>query len=375
MPGSDQGGDGVTYEWRRDAPSNQVQLAVGRCLIAVMDASRWTELGLLTDTVKVIDRHPRLLRSLRFGDDDYGACVFDMVPALLNEQKPRAGDLWLPPQPALSLHQRFPNLEVVADFIDLPEWLAEHEDKLFHRLFDDAATDATLPDGTVLSAAESAAARLEVGEMRRQVERIRRDHATDPESSVGQAKDLVETVCRTILGLTGDTAGAEKPTFPQLVKRTMLHLGIDPSQAEQHSKDAVEARIAKQMVGAIASLLNGADELRNARGTGHGRSGAPLVDQALARMTVSLVMAAVVYLIEIFESQTGSGAAPELVAPARVQPQALKVGSVVLHRTFGEGRVLAVVGAGNTTKADVDFGADIGIKRLSLRHADLVLRG
>ena len=328
----------MTITWRSDAPPNQIQLAVGRCLIAVMDASRWTELGLLTDTADVIDRHPRLLRSLRSGDDDYGAYVFDMVPALLDEQKPKARDLddiWDPPPPALTLHQRFPNLEVVADFIDLPEWLAEHEEKLFPRLFDDAAADATLPDGTVLSAAESAAARLEVGEMRRQVDRIRRDHASDPESSVGQAKDLVETVCRTILGLTGDTAGAEKPTFPQLVKRTMLHLGIDPSQAEQHTRDAVEARIAKQMLAGIASLLNGADELRNAHGTGHGRSGAPLLDQALARMTVSLVMAAVVYLIEVFESQTGSGAAPELVATAAVLPQTLEVGSVVRHETFG----------------------------------------
>lgn len=97
------------------------------------------------------------------------------------------------------------------------------DEKLFQRLLADTSdTDSTLPDGTVLSAAESAAARLEVGEMRRQVERMRRDHATDPEATIGQAKDLIETVCRTILGLTGDTTGSEPLTLHALVKLAQI---------------------------------------------------------------------------------------------------------------------------------------------------------
>ena len=89
--------------------------------------------------------------------------------------------------------------------------------------------DAALPDGTVLSEAEATAARLEVGEMRRQIERIRRDHAGDPEALIGQAKELIETTCKTILGITGqvDDGALE---LPALVKQTLLHLGIDPTQ-------------------------------------------------------------------------------------------------------------------------------------------------
>lgn len=372
----------MTLTWRDDAPPNLVKLAVGRCLIDVMDVSKWTELGLLTDTSDQIDAHPRLLRSLRFDDDDYAGHVLDFVPALLHETKPKAApvDPWADPPapPAPTLAERFPNLDTVADFIDLPAWLALSDEKLFHRLLADTSdTDSTLPDGTVLSAAESAAARLEVGEMRRQVERIRRDHATDPEATIGQAKDLIETVCRTILGLTGDTTGSEPLKLHALVKRTMLHLGIDPTQVDQQTNDAVQARIAKQILGGIASLLQAADELRNARGTGHGRSGAPLIDDALARMSVGVVLASVVYLTEVFESRTGAGAKPVLVggpeaAPPSQRPSApLTVSQVVRHPTFGEGQITALEGAGDTLTADIEFGTGTGSKRLLVRYAKL----
>lgn len=67
-----------------------MKLEVGRCLIDLMDVSKWTELGLLTDTSDQIDAHSRLLRSLRFNDDDYAGHVLDFVPALLNETNPKA---------------------------------------------------------------------------------------------------------------------------------------------------------------------------------------------------------------------------------------------------------------------------------------------
>lgn len=55
---------------KSDAPTNRVKPAVARCLIDRMDSSRWTELGLLTNTNDVIIGHARLLLSLYFGDDD-----------------------------------------------------------------------------------------------------------------------------------------------------------------------------------------------------------------------------------------------------------------------------------------------------------------
>jgi DNA helicase-2/ATP-dependent DNA helicase PcrA len=57
----------------------------------------------------------------------------------------------------------------------------------------------------------------------------------------------------------------------------------------------------------------------------------------------------------------------------RQQPRAipkLVPGDRVLHTTFGMGTVIATSGAGDDSKADVDFGSS-GVKRLSLRHAPL----
>ena len=352
----------------------------------------------MTDTSDRIADHPRLLRSLRFGDDDYDGCVLDVVPTVLGEPPTPAFPRWpTPPEPALS--EAFPNLDVVSDFLDLPAWLALDNPQLFDRVFtavDVEAGDATMPDGTVLSAAEAAAARLEVGEMRRQVERIRRDFADDPEAAVGQAKELIESVCKTILGLTGDAAQGRED-LPKLVTRTLAHLGLDPAQLA--GDDAVEVRAANRMLGGVSSVLNGAGELRNVRGTGHGRSGTPVVDAALARLTVGVVLPSVVYLIEVFESQTEHPAveAPDLIdapsartseaasatpsevaRPATAEPATLPdvaVGNFVVHGTFGEGQVIAVDGPGPFKQVvTVEFDGDVGRKRLLLRYADLRVR-
>lgn len=353
-----------------------------------MNSSGWTELGLLTNTSDAITGHARLLRSLYFGDDDYETCVFEVVGPVLDEQPdpvsdprdPRARD-----SEPLSLLEKLPNLETVAHFIDLPAWLAQNDEKLFDQIFVDPEPDgdATLPDGTVLSAAESAAARLEVAEMHRQVDRIRRDHADDPEAAIGQAKELVETVCKTILGMTGDVPDAGTVKFSALVKKTLLHLGIDPAQVDDlasaggsvlgpgAASDRVQVKAAKQVLGGLSSVLNGANELRNARGTGHGRSGSPLISDALARLTVGMVLPAVIYLIEVFENRTGDEA-PQLVrAPSSASPSGLSVGDFVRHETFGEGRVVESDGEGPKQIVSVDFGLGIGTKRLLLRYAPL----
>lgn len=39
----------------------------------------WEEVGLLTDTLDLITGHPRLFRSLSFGDDDYSYCVLQVL--------------------------------------------------------------------------------------------------------------------------------------------------------------------------------------------------------------------------------------------------------------------------------------------------------
>ncbi len=56
--------------------------------------------------------------------------------------------------------------------------------------------------------------------------------------------------------------------------------------------------------------------------------------------------------------------------PAIKTVPSVDVGDRVLHTIFGMGTVIATSGAGDTAKADVDFGS-VGVKRLSLKHAPM----
>lgn len=46
--------------------------------------SEWLELGTLTDCFKLVDGHDRLLRSYRFGDDDYDGCVLSVLRTMID---------------------------------------------------------------------------------------------------------------------------------------------------------------------------------------------------------------------------------------------------------------------------------------------------
>ena len=47
------------------------------------DDGKWRELGYLTDTIEAIEGHPRLLRSLHWGDEDYEGNVLKVLPTIL----------------------------------------------------------------------------------------------------------------------------------------------------------------------------------------------------------------------------------------------------------------------------------------------------
>jgi len=66
-----------------------------------------------------------------------------------------------------------------------------------------------------------------------------------------------------------------------------------------------------------------------------------------------------------WRATVGFGARPAIKTVPSVD-----VGDRVLHTTFGMGTVIATSGAGDTAKADVDFGS-VGLKRLSLKHAPM----
>ena len=64
---------------------------ISKAIIATFEKGDWKSLGYATETEQDIDRHPRLLRSLSWGDPDYDGHVFDMVENIydLKEENPK----------------------------------------------------------------------------------------------------------------------------------------------------------------------------------------------------------------------------------------------------------------------------------------------
>lgn len=270
---------------RADADENKIIRAVVKAIEATFDRSRWLELALATDNLDRVKNHPRLLRSLDWGDPDYSACVIEMVPSILGRTKPRASifdDLPLPPD------QPFPNLSVVEEFLSLPTWLKEHEPELYRDLY-------AGEDEAVLDELQSAAAELGIPDVDEHAVRIRRGLHEDPAQAIGSSKELLETVLKAVLGLHG--AGPEtKLDIPRLVKDANVALGLDAAGVRNKDPGAKQRR---QLLGSLSHIVNSAAELRNAGlGTGHGLSQRPALDVATARLVVSAAVAAATFYIE-----------------------------------------------------------------------------
>lgn len=70
-------------------------------------SSEWTELSYLTDTFEYVNGHPRLLRSLLWGDDDYKGHAIDAVAFMIKKDPT--------------------NLRKMVEFPALRVWLSEHD--------------------------------------------------------------------------------------------------------------------------------------------------------------------------------------------------------------------------------------------------------
>jgi hypothetical protein len=89
----------------------------------------------------------------------------------------------------------------------------------------------------------------------------------DTDLAIGTAKELLETVCKSILKQKGAAIDTNW-TLPKLIKETSNSLDFRPKEAEDPAK--AEQSI-KQILGGISSIVQGVTELRNAYGTGHGK--------------------------------------------------------------------------------------------------------
>lgn len=148
----------------RSRLKNVFTLALKRCIEATFDQGKWLGLGYLTDSVDLVERHPRLLRSLSWGDPDYGQRIFEVLPRMLGDN--------------------MENLAVIERYTGLSTWLREN----------DPATHAQLYSGTVVDPTSSITPTMVASAEREEVTDIEQpdradvfiSHASEDKSEIGR---------------------------------------------------------------------------------------------------------------------------------------------------------------------------------------------
>jgi hypothetical protein len=243
-------------------------VALQKAILATFDQGRWEELGYHLRKHDVVVGHSRLLRSLSWGDEDYGGNVFAVLRRLLGD--------------------RYENLGRIEKFVGLQTWLGKEEPELYTELYDDAEFP-TVP----LEQVEQASTIHDVTELNLHAARIRSSIVDDPAQAIGSAKELLETVMKTILEEHDPRSPDE---IPALLKRVRAQLDLDPKSAAATTNDTL-----RKCLGSLGQLVIGVAEIRNVHGTGHGRSKSRELEIPHARLVVNSAITAATFLLEVWQ--------------------------------------------------------------------------
>jgi hypothetical protein len=152
----------------------------------------------------------------------------------------------------------------------------------------------------VRSSAMSVAQKVDADYVHRQINRMTAAVDVDPDLAIGTAKELIETICRTILDSRGK-AVTDKPELLPLARRAMEELKLVPDGISDEVKGS---RTIKSILGNLAAIVQGLGELRNLYGTGHGKSGKVRgLTGRHARLAVGAASTLAAFLMETHEGR------------------------------------------------------------------------
>lgn len=140
-----------------------------------------------------------------------------------------------------------------------------------------------------------------------QVDRLSEAVEQHPDLAIGQAKELVETCCKTILAESG-VQGSDRLELVPLVKKTMAHLQLLPDDISDAKKGA---KTIKAILGNLAMVSQGMTELRNLYGTGHGKhAGHKQLPVRHARLAVGAATTLASFLFETHAERQRAASSP-----------------------------------------------------------------
>lgn len=236
-------------------------LVIGRAVQETFSSSEWTEIGYLTGTDEWIDRHPRLLRSLNWGDSDYKGCAMDAVAHILDHD----------PE----------NLKHLVEYRPIADWLDRNEPGTFMQLQSEVRGIEDVPEVVPERVTDAGLAALADAQ-----ELLR---TRGPTSAV----DRVHTGLQDFLKAACDEEGITYPSDPsatQLLKALLEHHSA-LSDLGPRTEDL------KRIIRTSGSIVDSLGTLRNRASLAHANQ--ELLDKDEALLVINIARS----LLRFFDSK------------------------------------------------------------------------
>lgn len=146
----------------------------------------------------------------------------------------------------------------------------------------------------LVEAIRSHAASLDLEGLCSQIDRLAQAAESDPPLAVGTAKELVETICKTILEDRG--VSADKEDMGKIVRAVSKELSLLPDTIPNKAKGS---DVIRRVLSNLNQIAQGLAELRNLYGTGHGRSGRTRgIQPRHAKLAIGAATTLAIFLLE-----------------------------------------------------------------------------
>jgi hypothetical protein len=145
---------------------------------------------------------------------------------------------------------------------------------------------------------------LDLAYLEKQIARMETAVSSDPALAIGTAKELVESVSKTVLRERGNPAPEDLDLHP-LAKRLLAEL---QAKGLLDATSEAGAEIVRRILANLASVTQGVAELRNKHGTGHGKEGrTEEADPSLALLAVCAAAAYCRFVLHVHRSHPPAG--------------------------------------------------------------------
>ncbi len=262
-----------TLTWPVDRRErDKLCVILARALEVCLSPAQWEELGYLTQTSDWIMSHPRLLRSLHFGDEDYKSCIFDFLNHLSSIYPESLTDLLL--------------------YEPVQEWLEPNSPEILARY--NPLSPGELSSNEVLEKfGEDFVIQLWNKALLRRT--------ADPEGAITAARSLLESTCKHILDHSGIRYDAVHD-LGKLYRLTSDRLRLSPTQHDEE--------VFKMILSGCANAVIGLGSMRNRLSDAHGKGPkAVRPSRRHAELAVNLAGALAAFLVQTFEARLEEEAA------------------------------------------------------------------